>query len=211
VAAGRHHTETQPEHLLVDAARHLVATGAADPARLAVRGKSSGGLTALLAAMSGLEFAAVTSYSGVSDPTAIPGNTHKVEAHYLDGLIGPWPDERAAYEERSPAHRAHALRTPTLLFHGAEDDVVPPGQSRRLYELLTSRGVPVCLVEYEKEGHGFVRQENVRHTVAAELLFLARVLGFEPAERRGADAALTVGLDIDMVRLPLDERELTVN
>ncbi len=195
----------------VDAARHLVATGAADPARLAVRGKSSGGLTALLAAMSGLEFAAVTSYSGVSDPTAIPGNTHKVEAHYLDGLIGSWPDERAAYEERSPAHRAHALRAPTLLFHGAEDDVVPPGQSRRLYELLTSRGVPVCLVEYEKEGHGFVRRENVRHTVAMELLFLARVLGFEPAERRGADAALTVGLDIDMVRLPVDERELTVS
>lgn len=168
----------------VDAARHLVDIGAADPARIAVRGKSSGGLTALLAARSWPRFAAATSYSGVSDPTAIPGNTHKIEAHYLDGLIGAWPRERAAYEERSPAH---GLRTPTLLFHGAEDGIVPPGQSRRLRELLASRGVPVRLVEYENEGHGFVHPENIRRTVAEELLFLARFLDFEPA----TDEALT--------------------
>jgi len=168
----------------VDAARHLVSIGAADPARLAVRGKSSGGLTALLAAMSDLGFAAVIGVSGVSDPTALPGNTHKVESRYLDGLIGAWPRERAAYEERSPAHHVHTLRTPTLLFHGADDDVVPPAQSRRLRDLLAMRGVPVCLVEYENEGHGVVRPENVRHIVATELWFLAQALGFEPTSGR---------------------------
>lgn len=165
----------------VNAARHLVSVGAADPGRLAIRGLSSGGLTALGAtAAAASEFAAVVSYFGVTDLTDIPARTHKMESRYLDGLIGPWPERRDVYESRSPLRNVARMRTPALLFHGRGDTVVPVEQTERLARSLIRADVPVCQVTYEDEGHGFSRPENVRNAASVELLFLGKILGFEP-------------------------------
>ncbi|NET53056.1 MAG: hypothetical protein F6K09_31630, partial [Merismopedia sp. SIO2A8] len=35
--------------------------------------------------------------------------THKFESRYLDSLIGPYPEEKAIYVERSPIHAVDQL------------------------------------------------------------------------------------------------------
>ncbi|WP_264816490.1 S9 family peptidase, partial [Gluconobacter kondonii] len=63
---------------------------------------SAGGMTVLLAlAMSDL-FAAGLSLYGVTDLRALAQETHKFEARYLDGLVGPWPEAEDTYVARSP-------------------------------------------------------------------------------------------------------------
>jgi dipeptidyl aminopeptidase/acylaminoacyl peptidase len=42
-----------------------------------------------------------------------------------------------------------------LILHGEKDRLVPPSQSRKLYEQLKARGVPTKLVMVKDAGHGF--------------------------------------------------------
>lgn len=161
----------------ISAARHLVARGRVDPRRIAIRGLSSGGLTALRAAASVSDFAAVTSLCGVVDPSSLPENTHKMESRYLDGLIAPWPAGRAEYERRSVLTDVGGLRTPTLLIHGRDDAIVPHAQSSRLAEELRHVGTPVELVTYEGEGHGLRDPDNVVDALLREHRFVEDHLG----------------------------------
>jgi dipeptidyl aminopeptidase/acylaminoacyl peptidase len=163
--------------------RWLAEQGLADPARLLVHGGSAGGYTTLCAlAFRDDVFAAGASYYGVADLRALAEDTHKFESRYLDGLVGPWPQARDVYEERSPVLHADRLRTPMILFQGLEDKVVPPAQAEVMVEALRRRGVPFAYVAYEGEQHGFRQAANIRRTIEAELSFYGRVLGFEPAD-----------------------------
>ncbi|MER5631509.1 S9 family peptidase [Streptomyces nitrosporeus] len=163
----------------VAAARHLVAEGRADPDRLVIRGLSSGGLTALSAAIRHTGFAAVISHSGVTDPASLVGATHKMESRYLDGLIGAWPAERERYRERSVVDNADRLRTPALFFHGNADPIVPMAQAEYLAARLAERGVTARTVVYEGESHGFRDPSNISHMVTTEIQFLESVLGLQ--------------------------------
>jgi dipeptidyl aminopeptidase/acylaminoacyl peptidase len=163
------------------AARHLAATGAVDPARMAVRGSSASGLTTLLALTRGL-FAAGAILYGVADLAALATDTHKFEARYLDRLVGPWPEAADVYRERSPLFQADRLSAPLIVFQGLDDKVVPPAQADVLVDALRRAGLPFAYLRFEGEGHGFRRSETIRRVVEAELSFYGQVLGFEPAD-----------------------------
>ena len=94
-----------------DAAAHLAAEGLADSARIVIRGSSAGGMTVLnCLAHHGDVFAAGASLYGVADLAALATDTHKFEARYLDGLVGPWPEAAATYAARSPLRHAGEIR-----------------------------------------------------------------------------------------------------
>ncbi len=166
----------------VNAALFLSGSGRADSRRLLIHGGSAGGYTTLCALTFRDVFAAGASYFGVADAGALARETHKFEARYLDSMIGPWPQARATYEERSPIFHTDQLHTPMILFQGLEDKVVPPAQAETMAEALAEKGVPYAYVAYEGEQHGFRVAENIRRTSEAELYFYARVLGFTPAD-----------------------------
>lgn len=166
----------------VNAARHLAGRGEADPARMAIRGGSAGGFTTLCALTFRDDFACGASLYGVADAGALVADTHKFESRYLDGLIGPWPEARDLYEERSPIFHTDRLRTPLILFQGLEDKIVPPNQSEKMAEALRSKGVPFAYLAYDGEQHGFRKAENIKRTAEAELYFYGRILGFEPSD-----------------------------
>ena len=44
-------------------------------------------------------------------------------------------------------------------------------------------GLPVGYIEFEGEGHGFRRSENIVRAIAAELWLYGAVLGFAPADQ----------------------------
>jgi dipeptidyl aminopeptidase/acylaminoacyl peptidase len=166
----------------VAAALHLAREGEVDVERLAVHGGSAGGYTTLCALTFHDDFAAGASYYGVADAETLAADTHKFESRYLDRLIGPYPETRDLYRERSPIHFADRMRAPVILFQGLEDEVVPPDQAETMVAALKENGVPHAYLAFEGEQHGFRKAETVIRCLEAELSFYAQVFGFEPAD-----------------------------
>ncbi|MGA7668894.1 MAG: S9 family peptidase [Nitrolancea sp.] len=165
----------------VNAALYLAKRGDVDGERLAIRGGSAGGFTTLNSVTFRDVFSAGASYYGLADLPAFVSETHKFESRYLDGLVGPFPEARDIYEERSAAYHTDLLSCPLVLFQGLEDKVVPPHQAELMVEALQRKGLPYAYVAYEGEQHGFRKAENIKHSMEAELYFYSRIFGFEPA------------------------------
>ena len=166
----------------VNAARYLADRGDADPERLAINGGSAGGYTTLAALTFHDVFKAGASYYGVSDLEALAKETHKFESRYLDSLVGPYPERRDLYVERSPINHTHLLSCPLLLLQGLEDAIVPPNQAEMMFEAVKAKGLPTAYVPFEGEQHGFRRSENIERALESELYFYSRVFGFELAD-----------------------------
>ena len=166
----------------INGARFLVERGLVDGNRLAITGGSAGGYTALCVLTFRAQFKAGASHFGVGDLEALVRDTHKFESRYLDRLIGPYPDHRDVYIERSPIHHADRLACPVIFFQGLDDKVVPPTQAESMVQVLRNTGVPVAYVAFEGEQHGFRRAANIKRAVDGEFYFYSRVFGFAPAE-----------------------------
>ncbi|HYI59546.1 MAG TPA: prolyl oligopeptidase family serine peptidase [Microlunatus sp.] len=160
----------------------MVDQGRADPRRLIVRGGSAGGYTTLRALTTTDVFTAGVSFYGVADPEALARDTHKFEARYLDSLIGPYPGAIETYRERSPILHVDRLSVPLLLLQGAEDAVVPPNQAETMAAAVRAKGLPVAMIIFDGEGHGFRQASSIQAALEAQLFFLSRVFGFEPAD-----------------------------
>jgi dipeptidyl aminopeptidase/acylaminoacyl peptidase len=169
----------------VAAARSLAASGEADPARLAIRGGSAGGWTALASVTTGTAggsaFSAATSYYGVADLSGLAAHTHDFESHYLDGLIGPLPGFEIVYAERAPLGHVSDATCPILLLQGLDDPVVPPEQSEGIASELAAHGIRHAYLTFEGESHGFRKAESIMASLEAELSFYGQILGFTPS------------------------------
>ena len=166
----------------VNGARHLVEAGEVDGNRLMITGGSAGGYTTLCALTFRKAFSAGASHYGVSDAEALARDTHKFESRYLDGLMGPYPERRETYFERSPINFTSQLSCPVIFFQGLDDKVVPPNQAEMMVEALRSKGIPVGYIAFEGEQHGFRQAQNIKRALDGELYFYSRVFGFELAE-----------------------------
>jgi dipeptidyl aminopeptidase/acylaminoacyl peptidase len=156
----------------------LVAAGRADPERVAMEGGSAAGFTVLEAlARDGTLKAGCCRYP-VTDLTALASDAgeHRFEARYFDTLIGPWPQARSLYEQRSPLNHPERIAAPVLLFHGLEDPVVPARQTEALALALRQRGVAVELHLFPGEGHGFRDQAVQLRVLEATEAFFRRHL-----------------------------------
>jgi dipeptidyl aminopeptidase/acylaminoacyl peptidase len=159
----------------------LVATGCAAPGRLAVRGSSAGGFTALACLADSSVFAAGVSLYGVADLERLAAETHDFESRYIGRLVGTGPDGAPRFRERSPLYRVDRIRSPVLLLQGADDPVVPPAQVHALTSAL-SPDVPYACLLFAGESHGFRREETIVAATEAELSFYGQVFGFDPPD-----------------------------
>jgi len=171
----------------VAVARALALEGLVDAERLAISGGSAGGYTTLCALTFHDAFAAGASHYGIGDLEALARDTHKFESRYTDWLVGPLPEARARYVERSPVHHPDRLACPVIFFQGLEDKVVPPNQAEAMVDVLARRGIPHAYVLFEGEQHGFRRAENIRTALDGELYFYSRVFGFEAPQPEGVN------------------------
>jgi dipeptidyl aminopeptidase/acylaminoacyl peptidase len=168
----------------ISAARALADAGEADRARLAIRGGSAGGWTALAAVTTHAGpdsvFSAAASYYGVADLREFASQTHDFESRYLDGLVGPLPGYEAIYAERSPSGHVTRATCPVLLLQGLDDPVVPPAQSEAIAAQLAEHGIRHAYLSFKGESHGFRRTDTIISCLEAELSFYGQVLGFRP-------------------------------
>jgi dipeptidyl aminopeptidase/acylaminoacyl peptidase len=163
-------------------ALHLVEQGLADTKRLAIRGGSAGGYTTLACLAFKDVFNAGASHFGLSELEFFAKDTHKFESRYLDTLVGPYPQEKELYQQRSPINYTRQFNCPLILFQGDEDKIVPPSQSEMMYEALREREIPVAYLLFKGEQHGFRRAENIKRSLEAELYFYSKVFKFDLAE-----------------------------
>jgi dipeptidyl aminopeptidase/acylaminoacyl peptidase len=163
-------------------ARYLAQRGLVDPERMAITGGSAGGYTTLSALAFRDVFKAGASHFGIGDLEALARDTHKFESRYLDGLVGPYPERRDIYVERSPIHHVDRLGCPAIFFQGLEDRIVTPNQAEAMVAALKLKGIPVAYLAFEGEQHGFRKAENIKRALDGELYFYSRIFGFEPAD-----------------------------
>ena len=139
-----------------------------------VMGSSSGGLVVLNALVGESPIAAGIALYPVSDLVGLAEHTHRFEAHYTDGLVGP-PGSPALFAN-SPISRASEISGHLLIMHGTEDPVVPIEHSRRLVAALDPARVDARFVEIDGEGHGFRSPDNRRLEYDLVGEFLAGVI-----------------------------------
>ena len=156
------------------AAKYLISQGKADPKHIAIRGGSAGGYTTLAALIFTKTFTVGASYYGVTDLNGLAEETHKFESRYLDQLIGPYPEAKAIYNERSPLFNVDKLKHPVIFFQGAEDLVVPLVQAQEMYDALKKKKIETELIIYPEEQHGFRKSENIKDSLMRELAFYNR-------------------------------------
>lgn len=163
-------------------AQHLVDQGLVDGARVAIRGASAGGFTALSALSRSQVFSAATSCHGVTDLSLLQRTTHKFESHYVPTLVGAWSTDDPVLAERSPLSNVDKIHAPLLLLHGSEDPIISAQQSISMFEALRDRGRAVALELFQGEGHGFRAAASIRRAMEAELNFYCQVWGITPAD-----------------------------
>lgn len=159
-----------PMNDVLCALAHVRANAAADgvdPERVVLIGRSAGAHLALLAAYRSREapcgptarVAGVVALYGPTD--LIKGYEIPAEPDLIDGrsalrdLLGGTPDQvRDRYLDATPQSWV-ASAVPTLLLHGAADQLVYPRHSEDLAARLRERDVPVVYLRFPWSGHGF--------------------------------------------------------
>ena len=166
----------------IAAADYLASRKLTDRKRTVIRGGSAGGYTTINALTFHNVFAAGAAYYGIADLSVFLGDTHKFESRYLDTLIGPYPETKDRYYERSAINFTDQLSAPMIIFQGLEDKIVPPSQAEIMVKGLEANGTMYAYVPFEGEQHGFRKAENIKRALEAELWFYGKALGFEPAD-----------------------------
>ena len=95
-------------------------------------------------------------------------------------MIGPYPERKDLYIERSPLTHAERLSTPLIIFQGLDDKVVPPSQSEAFRDICLKKGIKHKYFPFEGEGHGFVKAESIITSLEEELKFFGEAGGFLP-------------------------------
>ncbi len=166
----------------VRGAKWLVDEGLADAERLAIRGGSASGYTTLCAVTFRHAFKAGTSYFGIGDLETFDTQTHKFESRYTGSLVGPYPERKDLYHDRSPLNFAERISCPVLILQGAEDRIVPPAQAEQIVDALWEHHLPHAYVLFPGEDHGFRAAASVIRAFEVELSFYGQVFGFDPAD-----------------------------
>jgi dipeptidyl aminopeptidase/acylaminoacyl peptidase len=132
----------------------VIARGVADPDRLGIGGWSYGGFMSAWAVTQTNRFKAAIMGAGISDWYAILGETPvplwTVQVHFETWA---W-DHPDAYRKHSPTEFVQQVKTPVLLFHGDQDNMIPISQAKEYFRALRHYNVPSSLVIFPREGHG---------------------------------------------------------
>lgn len=164
----------------VSGADYVSELGKCDRERVVIMGGSAGGY-AVLQALSSFpsEFAGGVDMYGISDLNELLKETHKFEARYPYKLIGPLPECKSIYDERSPINHADKIVDPIAIYQGDLDDVVPIGQSVAIRDALKKRGVHCRFTKFSGEGHGFGYIGNIRKFYASATEFIDDCVNFK--------------------------------
>lgn len=158
---------------------HVIDSGVADPSRIGITGGSYGGYMT----MAGIteypdRFAAAACVCGIINFRTFFAHTEPWMAAVSKSEYGDPVGDGDLLDRLSPIHKMDRVRTPTLVLHGANDTNVPVIEAEQMVAEIGKRNVPVELVLFPDEGHGFVKTANrVRATVETTRWFQRYLVG----------------------------------
>jgi len=179
--AGRRRWGDRMQEDVEDCVASLVASGRADPQRIAIFGASYGGYAALMGAFRRpILYRCAVSVAGPSDLMKFLAYVRRDDGadfpvlEYWSKTIGDPEGDRAMIEAASPALQAQAVNVPVLLIHGDEDGIVPVEQSRIMDKALTKAGKPHEYVELKGVGHRGWERDTEMDVLNRTINFIAK-------------------------------------
>ncbi|HEY4063023.1 MAG TPA: S9 family peptidase [Puia sp.] len=146
---------------------YMIAHKGIDSSRLAIVGWSYGGYMSEWAITQTHRFKAAMSGAGLFNLASEFGT--ESGASYDNWHLGTPYENPEVFARHSAINFIKNAQTPMLIIQGKDDDTDPVGQSQELYRALRYYKVPVELVLYPNERHGFV---DLRH----KMDFVGRML-----------------------------------
>ena len=175
---------------IADGVAALAASGAIDPARVCIVGRSTfGGFAALYGAVfQGDTFKCAVSVGGtpdlgmlVGDHASRYGDSSKSFRAFRDEILASVPDRLDAV---SPFRHAGKAQAPVMLVHAEKDATVPIAFARKMADALAKAGKPVELMVLPDEGHGLAKSASRVQMLDALDRFLAKHLKMTQAQAR---------------------------
>jgi dipeptidyl aminopeptidase/acylaminoacyl peptidase len=162
---------------VIAGADYLVRGGLADPARIAITGRSWGGY---------LTMTAMTGYPDrwAGGSAVVPflnwftahANSREDLQHWDRENFGDPERDHELYHKRSPFFSLERIAAPVQMICGAHDVRCPASESVQARDRLLALGKVCELALYEDEGHSFLKIENVIDAKRRQMAFLARIL-----------------------------------
>ncbi len=145
----------------VFAAKWLLEKRHTSTGKLALYGGSYGGFMVLrMIQVEPQLFAAASESVGISNFVTFLQNTKPYRRALREAEYGPLTDEEFL-KSISPMTYVEQIKTPLLIFHGANDPRVPVGESEQIAASLKEKGVEVELKIFADEGHGNTKLRNI--------------------------------------------------
>lgn len=166
---------------ITEGVEKLIADGKVDPARVCIAGGSYGGYAALAGATLTPDlYACAVSVNGVSNILGmanLSARSSDLAEDYWEVRIGLRTRDAASLKAINPVDIADKAKSPILLIHGAEDTVVPIGQSRQMRDALKAAKKTVEYVELAGEDHWLSRGASRTEMLRASIEFIDRHIG----------------------------------
>lgn len=143
-------------------ARYLGQQPGIDPARIAMYGASYGGYMVACALSRDPDylFACGVDKFGDANPLTSWAQCSRDLRLYTEIFLDHPARNRQVYLDASPIHQVEHVQKPVIIFHGLEDDVVPPQASEEWAQALRQAGKTFEYKTYAGEGHGFLKRET---------------------------------------------------
>jgi dipeptidyl aminopeptidase/acylaminoacyl peptidase len=168
---------------LIDAVKHMIDTGVTQKDKVAIMGASYGGYAALVGATFTPDtFVAAVDIVGPANlitseesnpPYWKPFKTNQVRRM---GADVDTEEGKAFLWSRSPLAKADQIKVPLLVGQGDNDPRVKLAESLQIVDAMKKKGLPVTLIRFPDEGHGFQRPANNQSFYAACEIFLQQHL-----------------------------------
>jgi dipeptidyl aminopeptidase/acylaminoacyl peptidase len=158
-----------------------------DPDRVGITGWSYGGFMTMFAVTQTHRFRAAVAGAGISNWKSYYGE-NSIDQWMIPFFGASVYDDPAVYAKSSAINFIKNAMTPMLIVVGDRDGECPAPQSFEMWHALNTMRVPVKLVVYPNEGHGFSNPTDERDVLDRAIQWFDQYMPAKPQANQAANS-----------------------